>query len=104
MLGSIPGQHLHWRLARPQALVVFVGLWTVPALVELAALLAADDNRHRPLADGHLRVHLVGLHEIDLSGTNQQISAAPDLSVVRPGAIVEALAPLDPLLAVEHAI
>src|SRR4051812_40223462 len=60
-------QHLDGRLTRPEALEVLVGFGVVAALVKVAALLAADDDRHGPLAHGHLGVDLVRLHQVDLA-------------------------------------
>ena len=56
-------EHLSGRLPRAQALEILAGLQVVPALVELAALRAANNQRHRSFAYGHLPVNLVGAHQ-----------------------------------------
>src|SRR5581483_2111491 len=97
-------EHLHRRLARAEALVVLVFLRIVSSLIEAAALLAADDDRDRALADGDLRVNLVRADEIDLAGADEHVARLFDHSVVGLAAVVEAIVALDALVPVEHAV
>src|SRR5437899_7486107 len=97
-------QHLTWRLPRAQALVVFVFLRNVPALIELAAFLAADDHCDRSFADSDFGVNLVRFHKIDFSGADEHIAALTNFGISGLRAVIEPIVAHDPLTPVEHAI
>src|SRR5262249_45854904 len=81
-----------------------VFLRIVSSLIEAAALLAADDDRDRALADGDLGMNLVGPDEIDLARADEHVARLFDHRVAGLAAVVEALVALDALAAVEHAV